>query len=176
MSEATERSKQLYKTALEMEAGGRDYYQGAMDTCGNDLCREVFRMLRDAEVEHMEHIDRIYEMLSTSCEWSDDLAVFETAPDWGAVFRELARKQEGRITAQTDQIEALRIGAEMESASIRFYQDLEAQAVDPCEKRFAGHMVAEERGHLNLLTDLKYYYEDPEGWYMEKERAGLDGA
>jgi len=36
--------------------------------------------------------------------------------------------------------------------------------------------VEEEREHRKILENLKYYYTDPEGWLMEKGRAGLDGA
>ena len=47
---------------------------------------------------------------------------------------------------------------------------------DPLERKFSELMAEEERTHLSLLSDMKMYYEDPESWFMEKERSGLDGA
>jgi hypothetical protein len=37
-------------------------------------------------------------------------------------------------------------------------------------------MIKEEKEHFVLLADLKFYYTDPENWFMEKSRARLDGA
>ena len=37
-------------------------------------------------------------------------------------------------------------------------------------------MIQEEKGHHLLLLDMQYYYSDPEGYFMEKEHRGLDGA
>jgi hypothetical protein len=37
-------------------------------------------------------------------------------------------------------------------------------------------MITDEREHYRTLADLKFYYTDPEAWFMEKSRVRLDGA
>ena len=96
--------------------------------------------------------------------------------EMGEVFKALAQEQKEHVRPETDELEALGVGIDFESASLNYYRDQLALAEDAVEKEFLETMAAEERGHLNLLTDMRAYYLDPEGWLMEKGRAGLDGA
>ncbi len=68
------------------------------------------------------------------------------------------------------------IGLDFESASVKFYQEHRARTTDPLEAAFLDQMILEEKEHWKALKDTRYYLTDPEGWFMEKERAGLDGA
>jgi rubrerythrin len=65
---------------------------------------------------------------------------------------------------------------DFEVRSIAFYENHLAQATDPLEQAFLKQMVQEEKSHYQALQDTHYYLTDPEGWFMEKERAGLEGA
>ncbi len=176
MSEDRGRCLLMLSTALEMERKGRKYYDEAASTCRLEVGREVFELLRDYEVKHTERIQEIYGSLAGGGGWSEELASFAPSQDLGAVFRKLAAARSEHIRAETGDIEALDVGIDFESASVKFYEEQLLKATDPLEKKFIGHMVAEERDHLRTLTDMRYFYTDPEGWFMEKEHAGLDGA
>ncbi|MBU2548594.1 MAG: ferritin family protein [Proteobacteria bacterium] len=176
MSETSDRSKKMLATALEMEERGKAYYEKAALATKNEVGRGVFKMLAEYEVEHMERIKEIYSVLSGGQGWSESLVSFGLATDLGAVFRKLAEAQREHVRAATSDVEAMSVGVRFESASVKFYEDQLSRAGDLLERRFLELMVAEERGHLNLLSDLRFYYMDPEAWFMEKERAGLDGA
>jgi rubrerythrin len=65
---------------------------------------------------------------------------------------------------------------QLENASIQFFQSQLDVSTDPVEREFLENMIKEEREHFVLLADLKYYYTDPESWFMEKSGARLDGA
>jgi rubrerythrin len=65
---------------------------------------------------------------------------------------------------------------DFEGRSIAFYENHLAQATEPLEQAFLKQMVQEEKSHYRALQDTHYYLSDPEGWFMEKERAGLEGA
>ena len=93
-----------------------------------------------------------------------------------SIFRELAKKHASKIEAGSSELEALDMGIEFESAAIKYYEDHLKRAEKPLEPKFVEHLVEEEREHRKILENLKYYYTDPEGWLMEKGRAGLDGA
>ena len=94
----------------------------------------------------------------------------------GDLFQNLAGQEKKKIKAETTDLEAIDIGLDFESASVKFYQDHRAKAVDPIETAFLDQMIQEEKEHWKALKDTRYYLTDPEGWFMEKERAGLDGS
>ena len=175
MAQATDRSMIMLNTALELEEKGKKYYDQAAKTTKNKFGREIWKILADYELEHIQKIREIYDSLKGGGAWSEELASMTVSKDIGSVLRKLTEKQKEHIKADTGDVEALDVGVDFESASIKFYEDHLAQAEDHLEKKFIKAMVAEERGHLNLLADLRYYYTDPESWFMEESRAGLDG-
>jgi len=175
MCESSANAIKMLATALEMEEKGKKYYDEAVETCRNQLGRDVFRLLADYEIQHMKRIREIHDSIRGGGSWSA-AADFEPVHGLAEVFRKLAREQKEHIRADTGDLEAIDIGVKFESASVKFYQEYLGHATNPLEKRFLEHMVEEERGHLNLLTDMRQYYTDPESWFLEKDRAGLDGA
>jgi rubrerythrin len=72
--------------------------------------------------------------------------------------------------------EAVKVALDLERASVKFYEDHLKKTSDSLTEKFLRHMVDEEKGHLLVLLDMQYYYSDPEGYFMEKEHRGLDGA
>ena len=175
MSEAINRSMTMLTTALEMEEKGKKYYDQAAETCQNELGREVWKMLAEYEVQHTEKIKEIYTGLSKGQGWSEEVASMAVVADLGSVFRKLAQEQKAHVRGDTKDMEAVGVGIEFEQAAIKFYEEQLPLAEDPVEKKFIKALAAEERGHLNLLTDMRFYYQDPEAWLMDKGRAGLDG-
>jgi rubrerythrin len=85
----------------------------------------------------------------------------------------LERKK--NLKTEATDLEALDTGLSFEEASLNFYLEYRDRAGDPLEAAFLEQMILEERGHLQALKDTRFYLTDPEGWFMEKERAGLDG-
>jgi rubrerythrin len=175
MNDEITRSMTMLSTALEMEEKGKKYYDEAALGCRNPLGREVYDMLARYEIQHVERIQTIYDGLTQGRGWNEDASAFAVVSDLSEAFRALARKHES-TKADASDIQAIEVGIEFEDAAIRFYQGQLPQAIGVVEQKFIQAMIAEERGHLNLLTDLKYYYTDPAGWLLEKSRGTLDGA
>lgn len=168
---------EMFCTAIQMKERKKSLYEDAMKTCPDQVGIETFRMLRDAEDEHVHRIQAIYEDLKKGsvsadvCQFHD----FEGS-DKKAILRKIA-EQHGKIPkACVDDVVAIETGLQLENTSIEFFEKQLQLAQDPMEKEFIGRMIAEEREHYILLADLKYYYTDPEAWFMEKSRARLDGA
>ena len=80
------------------------------------------------------------------------------------------------IGALTHSARAVDIGLDFESASLEFYREQRARTADPLEAAFLDQMTLEEKEHFKALKDTRYYLTDPAGWFIEKERAGLEGA
>ena len=168
---------EMLTTALNMEEKGQAFYNEAAKTCRDPQCQEVFAALVQEEVIHIRRIKQIHEDLTASACWTKDWETVKgPQEDLGALFKNLAARSREKIKAETSDLEALDIGLDFELASINFYQDHRARATNPLEAVFLDQMILEERSHWRALKDTRYYLTDPEGWFIEKERAGLDGA
>lgn len=166
----------MLETAKEMERKGKAFYEKAIVACSNALGREIFTTLRDDEIIHLERIQRISESLAGGA-WNDDwVAAGEGHADLGPFFQDLARKAGSNIKAEASDLEALDVGIGFEQQSVTFYTQELARATAPLERQFLERMIAEEKGHFTVLTDMKFYLSNPAAYFAERERAGFDGA
>jgi rubrerythrin len=177
MTETRDRFTRMLCTAQEMEEKGKAFYDKAMSTSENPLGKEIFRLLIEDEIVHLERIRKISDSLTRDQNWSEDWKKLQCPyQDLGQVFRDLTSQYRRAGIAGSNDLEALKLALDFERRSVEFYENQLAQAIDPLEKAFLVQMILEEKGHSRTLQDTQYYLSDPEGWFIEKERAGLDGA
>jgi rubrerythrin len=171
------RLMEMMCAALEIKEKMKKLYDEAAEKCSDDVGVQTFRMLRDIEQDDLGRISGIYTDLTKdkvdadSCRFYD----FDTA-DKRKVLKRIAREKRFVGKACLDDVAAIESGMELENKSINFFTDHLKQAVTPIEREFLNHMIAEERSHYIILSDLRFYYVDPGHWLMEKGRTGLDGA
>lgn len=176
---STERNEALdmFCTAIEMKEKKRALYEDAMKVCPDQVGIETFRMLKEAEDEHIKRIQALYEELKVGKDWVDACQYHEfESEDKQALLRKIAEEHGKVPKACVDDVVAIETGQQLENASITFFENRLKIAEQDVERQFLESMIAEEREHYILLADLKYYYLDPESWFMEKSRARLDGA
>ncbi len=172
---SNEKFKQWVCTALEMEEKGKSFYEKALFQCEEGLGKEIFTMLRDDETRHIQRIREIEKALDQDKDLEQACRFDDQQDDLKKVFRDMATGSLDKKPC-TSTIKALQTGIDFELALVTFYEEALNKAEEELEKEFLRRMVAEEKGHYMLLSDLNYYYEDPEGWAMEQGRGGLDGA
>ncbi|NDY42296.1 ferritin family protein [Dissulfurirhabdus thermomarina] len=161
---------------LELEKRERRFYEEAEAACPDPVGKEVFRMLLAEEEDHAAHVEALRRRFETGEGWSEACLLEGPSADAAAAVRHVAERHAEALRRGMDKVAALGVGIEMEAASAAFYEGLLEKAKDPFERRFLEEMARAERRHHLILTDLQYYYEDPEGYFMEKEHRGLDGA
>jgi rubrerythrin len=177
MADPIQCSIDMLATALEMEEKGKAFYEKAVKTCGNTQCKEIFSALMKDEGLHQERIKQIHDTLTSGKCWTRDWeSVKGFSENLSLLFQDLAVREKEKIKAETTDLEAVDIGLDFESTSVKFYQEHRTKTTDPIEAAFLDQMIREENGHWKALKDTRYYLTDPEGWFIEKERAGLDGA
>jgi rubrerythrin len=176
MNRKMQSSIKMLDTALKMEEKGQAFYKEAASSCRNPQCKEIFTGLIKDEVVHIRRIKQIYDSSIASNCWTRGWESIKGAEEnLGALFKGLATKAREKIKAEASDLEAVDLGLDLELASINFYQDHRAKSTDPLEAAFLDQMIIEEKGHWRALKDTRYYLTDPEGWFIEKEKAGLDG-
>ena len=72
MTETRDRFIQMLCTAQEMEEKGRAFYEKAFSNSENPLGKEIFRLLIDDEIVHLERIRKISDSLTKDQNWSED--------------------------------------------------------------------------------------------------------
>ncbi len=177
MAQGTERSIKMLAAALEKEEQGRKFYKEAVSKCSNELGKQIFQMLMADEGIHIKRIKDIYTALEGGQGWTDQWKAHKgEVEDLPKLLAERIEKLGPKVTAASGDLEALEIGIEMEQGAIKFYDDHLKEAVEPLEREFVSALAAEERGHYAALKDVIQYLRNPESWFAEKERHGLDGA
>jgi len=176
MVAASDRSLAMLATALEKEERGRDFYRDAVNKCSNDLGKDIFRILMTEEGVHITRIKQIYEALTSGRGWTREWrAAMGTNESLQELFQKRMAELGPKVQPLTGEIEALDVGIAMEQGAINFYQDELQKTTDPFKRDFLSCMIVEERGHYDTLSDMKFYFTDPESWYTEHEHHGLDG-
>ncbi|WP_448384179.1 ferritin-like domain-containing protein [Desulfosoma sp.] len=177
MASAGEALADLFCKALEVKEKKAKLYEEAMASCSDAVGRETFRILFEAEKAHEKALFEMQEALKAGQGWAD---VCRYVPPEEDLFARLAQRvsveKDKLPEACTDEIRALETGVQLEEASIRLFEEKARETTDPSQKAFLDRLSSEEREHRRLLQDLKFYYTDPQGWFMEKSRARLDGA
>lgn len=170
----TQQSIELLKAALEIEKKGQAFYEKAAKTCKNKLGQEVFATLAKDEGTHLERVKMIYESLNAGKEWTKDWQKVKEAKTPGDIYEVLSEMKEVKDTVDKSDLEAFDLGIGLEEESIAFYDKQLKGASDPLEKEFAQRMVVEEKAHLKVLKDTKFYLTDPEAYFLETEKAEYD--
>jgi rubrerythrin len=158
--------------AVEMEKEGKAFYLKAAAGVADPFAKTVFEELAADEDRHIQKINEIYERMRQGDalkEWITCVTVPGSRRD---VFGE---GSSSRAKASGGDLDALRIGLEMEEKSTGYYQGLADKAQDRYEKRFYLALAQEERGHYLKIMDSIEYLSDPEGWHRVHERLMVDG-
>ncbi len=177
MPESTERSLSMLAAAIEKEEFGRDFFAKAVSDCKNELGKEIFRTLLKEEGVHIARIKQVYDALSTGSGWSTEWKALKgTNENLQQLFRDRLAKLGTGVKGDTGDIEALDLGMEFEQGAIKFYEEHLPSASDDLERAFVETLIKEERTHYATLADIKQFLTNPESYYTEMERHGLDGA
>jgi rubrerythrin len=175
MTDQNEAIQAMLCTALEMKEKKRSVYEDGLNACPDQVGKETFLLLRDAEIDHARQIQEIYKELKQGKTWADACKFYPEQESLKKAFHRVAQEQGGTGAVCADDVHALETGMKLEEASIQFFGDQLKAVQDPLARQFIERMVNDEREHFMLLADLKFYYSDPQGWVMEKSKARLDG-
>ena len=162
------------KTAIKMEEDGIDFYQKAAKKTSHPFGKKMFLSFAGDEKRHLTVLKDILADLK----FSDFNRFFEgkkPREKIKTVFREVKNEIKERIAASSDELEALKIGMDMESKSSEFYQGALEKTQDSHLKAFFTRLIEEEKQHYQLLQNTYSYLEDSGDWFLWEERALLDG-
>lgn len=176
MSNQSEAIQAMLCTALDMKEKKRAVYEEGLNACPDQVGKDTFLILRDAEAEHARQLQEINEEFKKGKSWGDACKFYPQQENLKKAFHRIAQEQGEVGSVCSDDIRALEVGMKLEEASIEFFGDQLKVTKDPAARQFLERMITDEREHFMLLADLKFYYSDPQAWFIEKSKARLDGA
>ncbi len=159
--------------ALKNEEIEMNFYLQQAQRSQNPLAKAMFQSLAGDEEEHMKRIKGLHGKLIADGSWPNDVPIEVAGTN---VPKVLADNAQGNVEHNSDDINALEKAIAFEATGAKFYADLAALCKNQMEKNFFDFLAQIERAHHLSLTDSLAYLKDPEGWSMQQERSGLDGA
>jgi len=163
----------VIRTAIKMEEDGIDFYQKAREKTSYPLAGKMFLSFAEDEKRHLTVLKEIL----TDLKFSDFDRFFGEKPRQKIenIFEKARNEIKERIAANPDELEALKIGIDMELESVEFYQTALEKSEDNHQKAFLRRLVEEEKEHFQLLQNTHSYLKHSGDWFLWEEKGLLDG-
>ncbi len=138
------------KGAIKLEIDGREFFNHAADIAQSERGKKMFQWLANEETRHLEVFGNLFSSILKGEDWKK----YVDAANLGGKAP-LVKKLEESLKAQGDrakgEIEALRIGMELERDAIGFFQDAASKAGDPKAAGIFSKISKEEEFHYDIL-------------------------
>lgn len=163
----------VIRTAIRMEGDGIDFYHKAVEKTSHPFGKKMFLSFIEDEKRHLNALRQILADLR----FSDFDRFFGEKPRQKIenIFREVKNEIKERIATNPDELEALKIGMDMELESVEFYQTALEKSEDNHQKAFLRRLIEEEKEHFQLLQNTHSYLKDSGDWFLWEEKGLLDG-
>lgn len=161
--------------ALQNEQSEMEFYLREAERSRNETAKKMFALIAKDEEEHMTRIRGLHAKLVGGGTWPADVPIDVKGTTIRDIIRSLPAKARKEDHDDND-IMALKKAMEFESRGSKFYSDLAAGSSNRMEKNFFEFLSHIENEHYRSLADTLMYLTDPESWFREREKGGLDGA
>lgn len=163
--------KEFIQGAIQLEINGRAFFTHAAEITHNELGKKMFLRLAQEEVKHLETFGNLFSSIMKSDEWKMEVSREELKGP-SPVIKELA----SRITRAEGkgEVEALRIGMELELKAVDFFRESSKGIDDRVVKEMFEKIADEERFHYDLLQ-AQYDSVTNSGFWLDSAEFQMDG-
>jgi rubrerythrin len=163
--------KTLIQEAIKLEIDGQAFFNHASGATHNELGKKMFVRLAQEEVKHLDTFSRLFSAVIGSEDWKKQVKREELKGP-SAVIQELAQRMK-RAEGQSE-IEALRIGMELEQKAVDFFTKSAGTMDDPEAKQIFEKIADEERFHYDLLQ-AQHDSVTGSGFWLDSSEFQMDG-
>ena len=153
---------ELLDLALSMELNLEKFYREQAELNKDNSLKVVFTMLANEEEKHACLLGANADNLTLALEDSNILS--EVQP----IFKDMADLTTD-IKDIPDQLDAYRMALEKEQQSLKFYQDLYAEATEEQSKKVFEFLAKQEDKHCVIIEELVKMVTRPEEWVESAE-------
>jgi len=157
------------ETAIKMETDAMKFYREAIARTSHPLGRKLFEGFVVDEVRHLKMLQDIMNDMDI------EVKVVHPKQDIKTVFSELKDEMMERITANTDEVEAVKVALDFEKKGYDFYEKAAQAATGKKEKKLFEVLAIEEKRHYEVLENTYNFLKDTGNWFMWEEHGLLEG-
>jgi len=163
--------EKVIKEAIKLEVNGQKFFLHAEEITQHELGKKMFRRLADEEVKHLETFSRIFSDILGGKDWKKHIrpAEFQEKSDLIERLKESVKKEEGK-----GEVEAIRLGMELEERAIQLFQKAADDVDDPLAKEMFQKICEEEKFHYDLLQ-AQYDSVTHSGFWLDSAEFQMDG-
>jgi len=163
--------REFIEEAIKLEINGQAFFNHAAATTGNSLGKKMFLHLAQEEVKHLDAFSRLFSSVLKSGEWKKAVDR-EKVKGPSAVIQDLAARMK-RAESQSD-LEALRIGMELELKAIEFFKGCARASSETQAKEMFEKISDEEKFHYDLLQ-AQHDSLTNSGFWLDSSEFMMDG-
>jgi len=155
--------------ARKMETDAVEFYKEAAGKTSHPVGKEIFLSIMEDEIRHTKMIEAVLKGMGISDENAEPMDRIMS------IFEEMRPELEKKLTATSDDKEALRIAMEMEKKGFEFYQQAEAEATDEKTKALFSKLAKDEDQHYRVFANTYNFLNDSGNWFMWDEKGVIEG-
>ena len=157
------------ETAIKMETDAMKFYREAVSRTSHPLGRKLFEGFVVDEVRHLKMLQDIMNDMEI------EVKVVHPKQDIKTVFSELKDEMMERISATTDEVDAVKVALDFEKKGYAFYENAAETATGEKEKKLFEVLAVEEKRHYEVLENTFNFLQDTGNWFMWEEHGMLEG-
>jgi rubrerythrin len=171
VSKISKDTENAIRDAIILEINGRKFFNHAAEVTHHPKGKKMFQHLADEEVKHLETFSKMFNEILGGSDWKKDLIPDDVSAEAPLVEK---LKESMKHEDRKGEIEALRIGMELERNAITFFQEAAAATDDPVAKKIFLEISEEEKFHFDLLQ-AQYDSVTGSGFWLGSAEFQMDG-
>jgi len=157
------------ETAIKMETDAMKFYEEAAKKTSHPFGKKIFEGFIKDEARHLQMLEDILKGLNLTT------GKVKPSDEIKTVFSELKGQMMARVKASLDELSAVNIALDFESAGYEFYTKAAHEAIDEKEKELLARLAEEEKEHSSILRNTYSFLKDTGDWFMWEEHGILEG-
>lgn len=171
MSKISKETENAIRDAIMLEINGRKFFNHAAEVTHHPKGKKMFLHLAEEEVKHLEIFGKMFNEILGGSDWKKEFMPADVSGEAPLVEK---LKESIKHEERKGDVEALRIGMELESDAITFFQEAAAAADDPVAKKIFLEISEEEKFHFDLLQ-AQYDSVTGSGFWLGSAEFQMDG-
>ncbi len=155
--------------ALKMELDAVEFYTKCAKKTKSPIGKKMFLSIADDERHHIACANKVVRGMG--------FEPSKTTPkqDMKTIFEKNKKAVSQKVTATTDDLEALTIAMQMEKDGVEFYRKAADEASTPEEKALFECLIKDEEEHYAIFENTHSLLSDTRNWFMWDEHAIYEG-
>ncbi len=145
--------------AVKMEKDAIDFYREALSRTEHPTAIKMFDHFVKVELKHLRMLKDLVQKIDPKAKLTFPDGDIET------VFSKGKQEMINRMDVTTDELEAIRLAADMEREGYDFYKDHTEKSESDDERELFKILAAQEEAHFNLLEKGYRHMKDTGKWF-----------